>query len=421
MQSQITYKAWIMWALASLFYAYQYVLRVLPNIMMPEIMEKFHIDAGIFGQFSGLYYIGYAGMHIPIGIMLDRFGPRVVMALSIILTIIGLVPLIYTDVWIYPSIGRALIGMGSSGAILGVFKVIRMGFPERHFTRMLGISVTIGLLGAIYGGQPVNYLLTIFGWERVLEVISIVGIMLAALTYISIPKHITQEAQSLNIWQDIKSVLTNSKVLAICLLGGLMVGPLEGFADVWGTEFLKSVYNFEDSIASTLPSFIFFGMCFGAPFLSYIADKTQAYYEVIAISALVMGVGFIMVLTGSLSATMLMIVFSIIGVMCAYQIPVIYKASTQVEEKVVGLTTACANMIIMFFGYFFHSSIGQLMDRFWDGQIINGAPVYNGEAFTYALAVIPVGLAIGGIGFVLLRQFDTKTKLTSLPSSSYQS
>ena len=162
MTQKVDYSKWAMWFLASFFYAYQYVIRVLPNIMMPEITQKFNIGADIFGQFSGIYYIGYAGIHIPIGLMLDRFGPKKVMPACGLLTVAGLLPLVFSELWVYPVIGRGLIGIGSSAAILGVFKIIRMSFKESQFTRMLGISVTIGLLGAMYGGRPVHFLLNHF-------------------------------------------------------------------------------------------------------------------------------------------------------------------------------------------------------------------------------------------------------------------
>src|ERR1700722_6357998 len=92
--------AWAVWMIASIFYAYQYILRVMPNIMLDDIMQQFHIGATTFGQFSGIYYIGYSLMHLPIGIMLDRFGPRKVMPVCILLTIIGLSPLLFADYWI---------------------------------------------------------------------------------------------------------------------------------------------------------------------------------------------------------------------------------------------------------------------------------------------------------------------------------
>ncbi len=59
--------AYCAWIIASIFYAYQYILRVMPNIMFDDIMQQLHIDAAVFGQFSGIYYIGYTLMHLPIG------------------------------------------------------------------------------------------------------------------------------------------------------------------------------------------------------------------------------------------------------------------------------------------------------------------------------------------------------------------
>ena len=205
--------AWAVWLIASVFYAYQYILRVLPNIMMPEIMTKFDISSSLFGQFSGLYYIGYAGMHIPIGLMLDRFGPKYVMPFCILLAVAGLVPLVYSDMWLYPCIGRVFIGIGSSAAILGVFKIIRMTFPEKKFTRMLGFSVTIVLLGSIYGGYPVNYLLQTLGWEQVLNIMAGIGLCLAAAIYFLAPAYQADLDNKTSIWADLKDVFGNSKIL----------------------------------------------------------------------------------------------------------------------------------------------------------------------------------------------------------------
>ena len=75
--------AWGAWMIASLFYAYQYILRVMPNIMLNDIMQQFDINTATFGQFSGVYYIGYSLMHLPIGIMLDRFGPKKIITMLI--------------------------------------------------------------------------------------------------------------------------------------------------------------------------------------------------------------------------------------------------------------------------------------------------------------------------------------------------
>ncbi|NQY42190.1 MAG: MFS transporter [Legionellales bacterium] len=397
------YKIYTVWFLGSIFYSYQYILRVLPNIIMPEILSKFQINADTFGQFSGMYYIGYSIMHIPIGMSLDRIGPKKVIPICVLLTISGLIPLIYSDIWIYPILGRVLMGIGSSGAILGVFKIIRICFSEDKFTRMLGLSVTIGLLGAIYGGQPVNYMMSILGWEYVLKLLLLIGVILALALFIFLPTNDQPEKKlQESVLSDVKKVLTNRKVLLICLLAGCMVGPLEGFADVWGTEFLKIVYNMEDNTASTLPSMIFLGMCFGAPVLSYIADKTKAYYQLLFISAFLMGAGFILLIYTRLPTSILTILFIFIGVLCAYQILSIYKATTCIEQQLFGVTTACANMIIMFFGYVFHSVIGLIIQKNWDGLVNNGIPIYSPNAFITGLIPIILGLFIAFAGYLFI-------------------
>ncbi len=392
---------WLVWFLATFFYAYQYVLRVLPNIMMTDILEKFHIDASLFGQYSGFYYIGYALMHIPIGILLDHYGPKWVLPFCILLTVLGLSPLLYADHWIYPTVGRVLIGMGSSAAILGVFKIIRMSFAEEKFTFILGCSVTVGLLGAIYGGGPVNYLMQTMGSQNVLKIIILMGIGLAITTFFSLPAQ--QVDHSLSHWKkNIKEVLMNPRILMICLFAGCMVGPLEGFADVWGKEYLKSVYQLEDTVAASLPSLIFLGMCLGSPLLSWLLSKTQAYFCFLILSGLIMGGGFLLLLSTQLPVSVLTILFIIIGLFCAYQILAIYKATTYSTEGSIGLTTASANMIIMIFGYVFHSLIGQMMTWQWDGKLNAGVPVYEPSTYTNALCVIPIGLFIGAIGYAAL-------------------
>ncbi|WP_131794962.1 MFS transporter [Fluoribacter gormanii] len=402
--------AWFVWLIASIFYAYQYVLRVMPNIMMDDITSKFHIDATEFGQFSGVYYLGYSLMHLPIGIMLDRFGPRKVMTLCILLPVFGLLPLIFADHWMYPLIGRALIGIGSSAAILGTFKIIRMTFKEEHFSRMLSFSVMIGLIGAVYGGGPVSYMCHAVGYKMVIEVFIAIGLVLACVTYFIVPDE--KPTYHTSVLANIKTVFTNKKVILMCCFAGLMLGPLEGFSDVWGSGFLKQVYGLNTSTANYLPSMIFIGMCFGSPVLSLIAEKSGYYLGTITAAGITMCVVFTALVGGMLNVSSITISFILVGMCCAYQILAIYKVSTYVPEHLAGLTTAIANMIIMIFGYAFHTIIGFVIN-------VNGG-IREAGAFVYGIGVIPATLAIGVIGFLLLayREKSTVKKLYPVESLS---
>lgn len=392
--------AWAVWIVASIFYAYQYILRVMPNIMLNDIMQQFDIGAATFGQFSGVYYIGYSLMHLPIGIMLDRYGPRKMMTACILCTLVGLMPLLFAEHWVYPIVGRFLIGLGSSAAILGVFKIIRMTFNEKLFSRMLSLSVTIGLIGAIYGGGPMSYMREVFGYQTVIQSFAILGLLLAVITYWIVPdmKNCSQET----VLSDIKEVLSNKRVIWSCIFAGMMVGPLEGFADVWGTIFLKQVYGFDGGVAASIPSMIFIGMCFGAPVLSLIAERIGNLATIIG-SGITMASCFFLMLFWHLAPGILTMGFILVGVCCAYQILAIYKASTYVRDQVAGLTTAIANMIIMIFGYAFHASVGSIIN-------FMGGP-NTSYALVYGVLVIPIALCLGTSGFFLLFYFSREKEI----------
>lgn len=385
--------AWTMWMTASIFYAYQYVIRVMPNIMMKDIMEQYHMDPTVFGQYSGVYYISYVLMHLPIGIMLDRIGPKKVMTGSMLLIVLGLMPIVISDNWMFAIMGRFLIGMGSSAAILGVFKIIRMSFTEEKFARMLSFSVTIGLLGAIYGGGPVAEMCETLGYRMVIEIFAGLGVALAAITYLIVPQVVSSHRGT--VISDIKDVFTNPSFLAVCFFAGLLVGPLEGFADVWGSEFLRKVYGLDALIAASLPSMIFVGMCFGGPVLGFITEKTGRYLDSIIGAGIVMLAVFIALVAGVLTVSTITIGFIVVGICCIYQVLAIYKASTYVPEHVTGLATAVANMIIMSFGYFFHTTIGLV--------------ITNTQSYVYGISVIPIALAIGVVGFLVLSFQEKKT------------
>ncbi len=397
----IAIQAWIAWSIVTFFYAFQYVLRVFPSIMIDDIRLKYALDAQQFGDFSGAYYLGYAIMHIPVGLLLDHKSPRWIVALSMGLCSIGILPLFLSDSWELAVAGRFLLGAGSSTAILGVFKIIRLNFPTNKTGTMLGFSVMVGLIGAIYGGGPVQDLVSILGWQQVLYGFTIFGFILAFITLFFIPKR-TKPRESTatgSIAKDLRIAFKTPYVLSTAFLAALMVGPNEGFADVWGTPFFTHVYNFPKEIASYLPSLIFFGMGFGAPFLAYIGDRTNAHKKIVKFSALIMGVLFVFLLKGNVSLTGSKISLFVIGIFCAYQVLVMHINGMRVEAKYSGIVTAITNMIIMSFGYVFHHFIGRTVNDSWAGEVIDNVRIYPMEAYTNGLMIIPAGLFLAFIGF----------------------
>lgn len=401
-KTNISSRAWGAWFTATFFYAFQYVLRVSPSVMMEDIRQKFSIDAGDFGQFSGFYYLGYALMHLPCGVLLDRFGPRWVMTLSVLLCSLGLVPLIVGDSWMGAVIGRFILGAGSSGAILGLFKVIRLQFPAEKFATVLGFSVMVGILGAIYGGLPVQALVTKLGWEHVTLLFCGSGIFLAGIMATLIPNNFSIQPKlsvsSTSIKKELSILFKTPYLFSTAALGGLMVGPLEGFADVWARPFLRDVYGFSKEVAAGLPSLIFLGMSLGSPLIAYVGEKTKNCYWILRLCALSMIACFGLLLFCSLSLEVINLLFVFLGVLSAYQVIIVSRNSMRVPARYSGVVTSCTNMILMSFGYIFHFLIGKGMDLYGGQNCVNNIIVYPKEAYALSLLAIPLGLflAFGG-------------------------
>lgn len=399
---------WLAWGMATLFYAYQYVLRVLPNVVLPEVMKKYSVSSGDLGQFAGIYYIAYAAAHIPLGTWLDKKGPKYVLPACIVATVLGAVPLVVSDSWNMVYLGRILTGLGSAGAILGMFKVIHLGFPENRFSRMLGISAFIGLMGAIYGSQPLARLISIYGYDIVIEGIIYSGLIFAVIAFFVMPKAKGIKNDEINFKQDLLEVLKHKSIIYIGIFAGLMVGPLEGFSDAWGMAFLEVVYSIEKDTAAFLTSMIFLGMAFGSSVVAYIGDKTRAYYGVVVACSVLMTLIFVAVIfKWATSHQIMTFMLFMVGIFSGYQVLTVYLSTTFVKENVVGLTTAILNMIVMSFGYLFHSVIGKALEITWDGSVSpEGIKIYSAHSYTYAISIIPICLAIGGLGFIWLAKVN---------------
>ncbi|AHC39493.1 bicyclomycin resistance protein [Ehrlichia muris AS145] len=403
-------RKFLSWFLVSMFYAYQYILRVMPNIIGSMSMEKFKISAMAFGQFSGLYYIGYTLAHIPIGIFLDKYGPKIVLPICVVLTIMGLVPLLVSDVWLFSQIGRMITGIGSAGSALGLFKVASMYYGNR-FVKMSGISIIIGLLGAMYGGLPVLSLLNKFGWETFFIVFIAVGAAMALLLYLCMLPYdqVANLDSNKSLCDKVKLVIFNKYIIIISLLAGFMVGPLEGFADGWVTSFLRAVGNIDKETSALLPSIIFIGVCTGAFILPYmLEDKSFNAWNILIISAFGMMIPFLILYINSSSIVLVTILFFLIGFFSAYQIIATCKVLSYVNDSVVALATAVNNMIVMAFGYFFHTAVSCVIVLLWDGKVMDAEPVYTKALMLKSMLFIPGGLLVGAIGFMSLKYLSRK-------------
>lgn len=396
----------LMWLLPLAFFTHQFILRLWPGLMMQQILNQFSIDATMFGMLAASYYYGYAGMQIPVAILLDRFSPRIIVFIFAAICGIATIIFTFTDNFYIAIFSRFFIGVGSAAGFLGVSKVVSQWFGRANYSKMIGFSFTIGLLGAIYSGKPIELLIEKHSGEYVAISIGIVSILIGVATYIFLKAPRKVEAKSSNnslMMDGLKSILLSKLIWVIAISNLLMVGSLEGFADVWGVQYLIMSYNISKSSAAGLVSYIFMGMLVGGPLLAWLSSRI-GNYNVLVLCGLGMAVLFAMLLADLISLALLPYCFFAIGTLCCYQVIVFALGSELVSHSNIGICIAFLNSINMLGGSFFHTLIGLIMDICENGKFIDtlGTINYQLDSYKYALSIIPICSAVGATIFYIM-------------------
>lgn len=399
---------WFAWGALVSFFAYQFIMRVSPSVMVEDLISHFQIDTLQFSLLPTFYYLGYAPMQLPIGVLLDRYGPKIVAFVCVILCVAGTLLFTFAPYWWIALLGRFFIGMGSAAGFISTSKALQIWFPSHQFSRMVGISFTIGLIGAINSGRPISYLLNHFTWQQIMVVVCLIGILLGFIIFLKVPSFKNEESSKKSgLFEGLLQVFKMPKIIFLGCLAALMTAPLSVFADVWGVRFFMHVYQWTRDEASLATSCVYFGMCFGAPLLAMVSARFNALKEFIVLSGILMMITFsAVVFLPGLSWTMVAILLFIMGVFCCYQVLVFSLAAQMTAPAISGVVIGFTNMIITMAGIVFEPLVGYILHK---SSLINQAH-YSASTYQSAFIVILAALGIAVIGFVFFRSRETASQ-----------
>ena len=118
------------WLVGALFFFYAWILRVSPSVMVEDLMRDFAVGGAVVGNLSALYFYGYAGMQIPVGLLLDRFGPRRLMTAAAGLVAVACLLFAASQGLASASLMRFLIGAGCAFSLVGAMAVAGQWFAR---------------------------------------------------------------------------------------------------------------------------------------------------------------------------------------------------------------------------------------------------------------------------------------------------
>ena len=141
--------------------------------------ERFDISATQLAAFTMLQLLVYAGMQIPVGLMVDRFGPRSVLFGGLVLMTLAQAGFAFADAYPVALLARAVVGVGDAMTFVCVLRLVSSWFPSRQIPLVSQLTGTLGQVGAIAAAVPMTWAFAYVGWTRSYLSAAAVGVLLA--------------------------------------------------------------------------------------------------------------------------------------------------------------------------------------------------------------------------------------------------
>lgn len=398
---RINVAAWSAVLFCALFYSYDVLLRIAPSVMTQELMQHYGISAFKLSGMMAFYYYVYAPMQMPVGFLMDRYGPRRLLTVSGIICSFGIYLFSATKlVWV-AMFSRFLVGLGSSFAFVGVLKIASMVLPASFFAFVSGSTMALGMFGATVGDHILSTFKLSIGWQNLCVYAAFAGLFITLMMFLVVPGGATASDEGEHQVEDFKTLINGIKVVAssptiwiYAIVGCLTYTPLLLFAELFGIDFIQAKYQCTHLQASQLNSIIFMGWLIGGPLVCSISDYIKSRKIPLVVGTLGAFICSWIIIYSSVPMQFLPVVMLLFGILNSVQV-IVFPVAKDLSCK---LTTASAlaltNMICMLSGMM-QPIIGQLLEyTHWVLEHTHQAEKFSLVDFQVAYLLIPVFLII---------------------------
>jgi len=379
------------WLTGALFFFYAWVLRVAPSVMVEELMRDFAVGAAVLGHMSAAYFYGYAGMQIPVGVLLDRFGPRRLMTIAALVCAGGCVLLAASTSLAAATAGRFLIGASAAFSLVGSMAVAGQWFRADRFAILSGLAMAMGMAGGVFGQAPLRFAVEAADWRTTTLALAAGGLALALAAWATVRDRWRGGGGLGAALGGLGIVLRHRQTWLIALVGLGTSAPLLAFASLWGVPFLEIAYGLPRVHAATLTSIIFIGWGVGAPAIGWLSDRIGLRKPPLVAGLLLEAAALAAVVyVPGLPVPLLACLCFLVGFFGSAQIVCFPLVRENHLPALSGTAIGFVNGMVTGAGALFQPLVGLLLDLAWTGQTAMGARVYDVGSYRLALASLIV-------------------------------
>jgi nitrate/nitrite transporter NarK len=169
-------------------YFISFIFRNVNAVIAKDLVAEFTLTSAELGFLTSMYLLAFAAAQLPLGVLLDRHGPRRVTAALLCVAAAGALVFALARDMGSLALGRALTGVGVSAGFMGAIKAFSLWFPLSRMATLNGIYLAIGALGALAATAPAAALVTVLGWRGLFMIAAALSLLVAVLVFLVVPE-----------------------------------------------------------------------------------------------------------------------------------------------------------------------------------------------------------------------------------------
>jgi len=416
---------WWIWSLLAAAYLFVMFHRYAPGVVADRLMADFAVGGAAIGILTAIYPFVYAVMQVPAGALADGFGARKTVAMGTALAGIGSLVFGIAPVLEMAYLGRLFVGLGVSVIFVAALKCQASWFRASEFGTMSGFLILVGSLGSVSATTPMALVAQSLGWRASFTIVGAASCIVAVAVWRWVRDHPSElglpslpgaaVAPSTNrsaskkppLLSSVWSVLGNPQTRAGFLAHFGILGSYQAFAGLWAVPYLMHVYGMERSEAANHLLVATLGMIVSAPLAGLVSDRLleRRKMPIMALAMLACCCWLTLNLWngGQPPAWALYPLFATFGFSCGAVTLVLAAVKEANPPELSGLAMGTANGAFLG-ATLLQPALGYLLDRQWQGAMLDGARVYPFAAYQGVLPVLAGFAFLGLLGSSLIKE-----------------
>ena len=254
------------------------LLRSITATLTPILTTEFDLSAGNLGLLAGGYFIGFAIMQIPVGLLLDKHGPKKIISFFLVIAIVGTLSFAFAKTFSGLLISRIFIGVGVSACMMGPLTGYRVWFADKYQQRANSWMLMVANLGFVSSTLPVQILLPEIGWRLIFGLIAILTLLSIILILMFIPNwNKTDETLKKENLSALSEIWKNKFFISLIPIAFINYGGIQAIQTLWAGPWMLEVAGYNAIQSATGLFWINITMLIAFLFWGYILPKIESF------------------------------------------------------------------------------------------------------------------------------------------------